>query len=377
LKILFLNWRDITHPLAGGCELHLHEIGKRLVKKGHEVTLFCGSFDGCKEHDEIDGIEMIRRGGKYTVYPHAVLEYLANLRKRDFDIVVDDINGVPFFTPLYIRKPKIAILHHLVKNIFFRELPLLLRPIGYTAEGLIPCFYGKTCFITVSNSSKEEMSEAGIPAKNIEIIHNGISELFKPDRGLKPSYPHILYLGRLKAYKQLDHLIKAVKLVKEEISDVELSIAGSGDVEDDLKGLAVELGLEANVRFHGYIDEEAKLRLLQSAWIFVTPSRKEGWGLTVIEANACGTPAVAYDVPGLRDSIKNGQTGLLVGRKTIEDLARDIIRVLKDEELRNKLSAGALKWSKNFGWDKSAENVLNVLERVTQGHLRDRPGRPI
>jgi len=364
LRILFLNWRDITHPQAGGCELHLHEIGKRLVEGGHSVSLFCGAYDGCEQFDEVDGIEIIRKGGAYTVYFYALSEYLSGLRKNHYDVVVDDINGVPFFTPLYIGRPKIAILHHLVKEIFFRELPVTLRPIGYTAEKLIPVVYGKIPFVTVSRSTKAEMVEAGIPARNIEIVHNGISELYKPNQGLKRSEPHIVYLGRLKTYKQLDHLIKAVGLLKERVENVKVSIAGTGEAEEVLKELVRHLALGSTVEFCGFIDEDEKLRLLQSAWLFVTPSQKEGWGLTVIEANACGVPAIAYDVPGLRDSIRNGKTGLLVGNRTVENLAACIERTIRDEAQRNRLSSNALKWSKNFSWDKSALKFLSILERI-------------
>ena len=359
-----MNWRDITHPQAGGCELHLHEIGKRLVKAGHSVSLFCGAYDGCEQAEVVDGINIIRKGKAYTVYFYAVSEYLSGLRKNNYDVVVDDINGVPFFTPLYMRRPKIAILHHLVKEIFFKELPVTLRPIGYTAEKLIPVLYGRIPFVTVSKSTKAEMVEAGIPAGNIEIVHNGISGMFKPKPSMKSREPHIVYLGRLKTYKQLDHLVKAVGLLKERIKDVKLSIAGTGEAEDDLKGLVRHLGLGSTVKFCGFIDEDEKLRLLQSAWLFVTPSQKEGWGLTVIEANACGVPAIAYDVPGLRDSIRDGETGLLVSKKTIENLAACMEKTILDEAERRRLSCNALKWSKNFSWDKSAKKFLSILERI-------------
>lgn len=364
MKILVFNWRDITHPQAGGCELHLHEIGKRIVEYGHDLTLFCGAYEGCESRANVDGLEIIRKGGQYSVYAEAMFEYLSILRKRDFDVVVDDINGVPFYTPLYVRKPRVAVIHHLVKEIFFRELPLVLRPIGFTAEWLIPAIYKKTDFITVSDSSKKEMIEAGIPGRNIRIVHNGISGNFSPNNALVNPNPHILYLGRLKAYKQLDHLIRAVKIIRKRIPNIELSIAGSGDAEDDLKKLANELDVKENVKFHGFVNEEEKLRLLQSAWVFVTPSEKEGWGLTVIEANACGTPAIAYDVPGLRDSIQKNRTGILVTGDRVEDLAQNTINVLENDLLRKRLSTAALEWSKNYSWDKSAVKFLNILEEA-------------
>ena len=364
MKILIFNWRDITHPLAGGCEVNLHEIGKRIVKSGNEVTLFCGEYNGCKKRDRIDGIDIIRRGGRFSVYIYAVLEYLSNLRKKEYDIIIEEINGVPFFTPLYAKEKKIAFIHHLTKDIFFRELPFIFAIIGHLAEKLIPLIYHNIDFITVSNSSKEEMIKAGIPRDKIKIVYNGISNNYKPDWKKKSSYPHILYLGRLKKYKQLDHLIRAMKIVKKEVKDAKLSIAGSGDIEEELKKIVEEIGLNETIKFHGYVNEEKKKHLMQSAWIFVITSRKEGWGLTVIEANACGTPAIAYNVPGLRDSIRNGETGLLVDKNNIDNLAEAIIKVLKDEKLREKLSKNALKWSKNFSWDKSSNRFLEILKLV-------------
>lgn len=364
MKILFFNWRDITHPQAGGCELHLHEIAKRIVKKGHEITLFCSTYENAKEMEIIDGIQIIRKGGKYSVYIYAFFTYLSYLRNKDFDIIVDDINGIPFFTPLYTTKPKVAIIHHLVKDIFSKELPFLFRPIGYFAEWLIPLVYRKTQFVTVSEGSKEEMFQAGIPEKNIKVIHNGISSDFTPNFDKKTKQPSLCYIGRLKEYKQLDHLIKAVPMIQKEFSNIYVSIAGSGDTEEELHKLTKEQGLENSITFHGFVDEEEKIDLYQRSWVFVNPSIKEGWGLTVIEANACGTPAIAYDVPGLKESIKNEFSGLLVDSLDIQHLSQRIIEFFQNEELRNNLSRNAVKWSQKFSWEKSSMLFLDLLENV-------------
>jgi glycosyltransferase involved in cell wall biosynthesis len=364
LKILFFNWRDITHPQAGGCELHLHEIAKRIVKKGHEVTLFCGSFPNAKKTEIIDGIKIIRKGSKYTVYIHAFFTYLTYLRKKKYDIIIDDINGIAFFTPVYIYKPKIAIIHHLVKDIFSKELPIYFRPIGYFAEWLIPIFYKNIEFITVSQSSKEEMSEIGIDENRIQIIHNGISSKYKANLEMKTENPTLCYIGRLKEYKQLDHLIKSINFVKEKFPKIKLSIAGSGDTEEELKKLVKKLHLEETVTFHGFINEEDKISLYQQSWAFVNPSLKEGWGLTSIEANACGTPAIAYDVPGLKESIKDNFSGLLVEKIDYHHLSKKIIEFLANDLLREKLTKNALTWADNFSWDKSSTDFLDFLENV-------------
>ena len=367
MKILFFNWRDITHPQAGGCELNLHEIAKRLVEQGHDVTLFCGAYEACNPYEYVDGIEVIRKGGKYSVYVFAFLTYISFLRKRKYDVVVDDINGIPFFTMLYVGRPKIAVLHHLVKNIFSKELPFMFRPIGYTAEWLIPKLYRNIVFVTVSKSSKEEMIEAGIPRDHIEIIHNGITSMYTPNWELKTPYPHILYVGRLKKYKQMDHLLHAVSFLRKSIPQVRLSIVGTGDNEEDLKQLAKKLHIDDIVTFHGFVMEEEKLRLIQSAWVFVTPSSKEGWGLTVIEANACGTPAIAYNVQGLRDSILDGETGLLVQQnRGFERLAEVVTEFLENTKLRQELSTKAVEWSKRFSWDNCAREFLQLLQEVSK-----------
>lgn len=368
LKILVFNWRDITHPWAGGAELHIHEISKRWIKQGHKVTLFCGKYKGAKRYDEIDGIEIIRKGGKFSVFLYAVWGYLTKLRKRDYDLIIDGVNGIPWFTPLFSRGQKVAIMHHLVKGIFFKELPLFLALIGFYIESFLPLIYHKTPFITVSESSKREMMKAGIPEGHITVVNNGVDHgIYKPNEYSKSPFPHILYLGRLRNYKNLDLLIRAMDSIIKEIPSIKLSIVGTGEAEYKLKKLTNKLRLNDSITFYGYADEEEKIKFLQNAWLFVSPSEKEGWGLTVIEANACGTPAVAFTVPGLRDSIKNDKTGLLVENGNIDALAEVIVRILADEELRKRLSMGALKYAEQFSWDKSAEEFMKVLEGVVNG----------
>lgn len=361
-----MNWRDITHPYAGGAEVHIHEVAKRWVSWGHEVTLLCGKYEGCKEDDEIDGIEIIRRGGPYTVYLEAMKEYLWRLRKRGYNCVIDDINGVPFFTPIYVNGPKVAIMHHLVKTIFFEELPWYKAVIGSTAEKTIRAIYHNTPFIAVSESTKDDLVDAGIPNRNINVVYNGVDyENYKPSPHTKSPYPHVVYIGRVKHYKNVDHIIRAMKLILDAkvLDGVKLTIAGKGDFKK-LKKLAVELGIKEHVKFLGEVAEKAKVTLFDKAWVYVTASSREGWGLTVTEANACRTPAVAYEVPGLRESITHGETGLLVESGNIPALSEAILQVLQDEGLRHRLSENAWKSAQKFSWDRTAEEFVKVLELV-------------
>ena len=358
--ILIFNWRCWKHPWAGGAEKYLYEISRRLVKKGHRVTWFVSSWEELAEKEVLDGIEIIRKGGRFSVYIHAFLTYIVELRRHDFDVVVDSINGVPFFTPLFVRKKKVAILHHLVKCIFFKELSWYFAIIGWISERFIPIVHRNTKFITVSESSKKEMEEFGLG--DVELIYNGVDMAMSEnsDKNLRPA---IIFLGRLKEYKRIDHLIKAYKIVSESISEAELWIVGDGDYRNELKKLAEEMKIKAD--FFGYVDEQTKAKLLSEAWVFVITSEKEGWGISVLEANACGTPAIAYDVPGLRDSIKDGETGLLTKSGDIKALSEAIINVLGDDELREKLSKNAFEYSKQFSWDESAMQMLKILEGCT------------
>mgnify|MGYP000047010434 CR=1 FL=1 len=365
MKILVQNWRDIKNPEAGGAEVHLHEILKRLARKGHEIVLISSKYKGCKDHEVIDGIKIIRVGNKYFFNFAFFWYYITKLRNEDFDVVIDDVSKIPLCMPFYIRKkPVMAIVHHIHGKTLFKELPLFMALYVYLMERLlIPMFYRKSIIIAVSESTKNELVEFGIPFRNIHVIYNGIDNgRFAP--GNKSDMPLILYFGRVKKYKRLDHLIKAFKYVKEKIPDAQLIIAGKGDNYKELITLSKELGIFDSVDFMGEVSEDKKVKLLQEAWVFVTTSEKEGWGITVIEANACGTPVIAYNVPGLRDSVKHGYNGLLVEDGNIEALANKIVHLLKDDILRDELSKNAIEWAKQFSWDRSAKEFERLIETI-------------
>lgn len=358
MRILIFNWRDITHPWAGGAEVYIHEIAKRLAKE-HEITLFCGEYPGCEKETVIDGIKIIRKGGRYSIYLYAPIIYLANLRNK-YDVIIDCENGIPFFTPIFCKEPKMCVMHHLHKDVFAIETPFYLAWIGKFLETkLMPLVYKDVKFIAVSPSTKKEMTEIGIDKEKIRLIFNGMNGQGIPDWGKKKQNA-VIYIGRDKRYKQLDHLLKAFRIVKDNISDAKLTIAGRGNFLD-IKSLADKLDLD--VEFYGEISENTKVDLLQKANVFVNPSMKEGWGITVIEANRCGTPAIAYNVSGLMDSINNGETGLLVEDGNIEELANAIIKILKDDQFQKQLSKNAFEWSMNFDWDRSSEEFNRQLEQ--------------
>ena len=362
-RVLIFNWRDITHTYAGGAEVYVHEIAKEWVRLGHHVTLFSGNDGKQKRYEKIDGVQMIRRGGVYLVYLWAFGYYLFQFRNR-YDIVIDCENGIPFFTPLYVRKPVYCLMHHVHQDVFFHSLP---RPLAWFASFLektiMPLIYRKVKFITVSQSSKEEMEEHEIGRAGIYVVHPGINqEEFSRVLYEKTTMPTILYLGRLKSYKSINVLIQAFRIVLSERPDARLVIAGSGDEEDHLKRLAKELRLTSEqVQFVGQVSHAEKVRLLQSSWMLVNPSFMEGWGIVGIEANACGTPVIASNVPGLRDSVQHGRAGYLLPYGDVAAFSESILTIIRDRELRLGMEANARVWAGNFSWQKSGAAFLSVI----------------
>jgi glycosyltransferase involved in cell wall biosynthesis len=369
MKILLFNWRDPTHPWAGGAEVFLYELARRWLDQGHQVSWYCSRHPTQAPSHNLNGIEIHRQGGFYGVFARAPLHFLTKGLGR-FDVIVDSANGIPFFTPLYTRTPKIVLVHHVHSEVFFRELPLPLAHLANALERFVmPLVYRRTPFVTVSNSTRQALAVLGIPADQVRLVHNGVDlEAYQP--GPKSQDPTMLFLGRLRHYKSVDVAIRALPLLLESVPDLHFNIAGSGPAETALRRLAQQLGLENRVHFHGYVTDEVKKRLLKAAHIVVNPSFTEGWGLTVLEANACGTPVVGADVPGLRDSIHHGKTGLLVPYGDPKALAEAVGHLLADGELRQRMTHQALDWVKHFNWKNSADRFLElIIQVVNEGKL--------
>lgn len=363
-RILIFNWRDTKHVWAGGAEVYLHEIAKRLVQMGHQVTIFCGNDGKSSKNDIIDGVNIIRRGGFYTVYFWAPIYYLCKLRKN-VDLVLDSENGIPFFTPLFVKKPKIGLVHHVHQEVFRTKLKFPLAQIGKFLEGkLMPFIYQNVQMVTVSASSKADMQKIGLGKKYpIEIISPGV-DLLKFQPAPKTPNPSVLYLGRLQPYKTIQTAIYAMQNVIKNIPNATLTIAGSGEVKDQLQKLVEILGLTSVVKFIGTVDEKTKVELFAKSWVMVQPSKIEGWGITAIEANASGTPVVAANVAGLRDSVSNPHSGFLVPWGDVEKFAEKIELILLSSKVRSQLEIGSRLWAQQFDWQKSTQKLLSVADRL-------------
>jgi cellulose synthase/poly-beta-1,6-N-acetylglucosamine synthase-like glycosyltransferase/glycosyltransferase involved in cell wall biosynthesis/O-antigen/teichoic acid export membrane protein len=369
LKILVFNWRDTRHAWAGGAEVYVHEIAKRWVKDGHLVTVFCGNDGKSPRNEVVDGVQMVRRGGFYTVYVWAFLYYILRFRKK-YDVVIDSENGVPFFTPLYVSEPVIGLVYHIHQDVILKELklPKYLLPIATLTilieRFVVPIVYKNTQMITISESSKSDMIKIGLGKNNyIKIVNPGV-DLSKCKILSKYKNPTLLHVGRLKTYKSVDTIIKAVSLLIKSTPNVKLNIAGFGDEREKLEKLVSKLSLNNNITFLGKISDEKRNELMSKSWVFVYPSTFEGWGISAIEANASGTPVVASNVAGLRDSVKDGYSGLFAKVKDEQDFAEKISLIIGDKKLRTKLSKDAIKWANGFDWDVSANKFLIAINNV-------------
>ncbi len=375
LRILILNWRDTRHKWAGGAESYIHELAKRWVKEGNFVSVFCGNDSHSQRNEIVDGVNIVRRGGLYMVYLWAFLYYVLRFRGK-YDVIIDSENGIPFFAPLYSKKPVLLLIHHIHQEVFRQQLRFPLSVIARFLEASVMTrVYRKNKVITVSESSKSDILKLGLGKKSdVSIVHPGIeTSLFKKEE--KSESPLFSYVGRLKPYKNVDVVIRAFEQVVKSYPEASLLIIGDGESLNYLKKLTKELDLEKSVVFAGRVSDVQKARLLAKSWVVLQPSMVEGWGITVIESNASGTPVIASDVVGLRDSVVNGRTGILVPVGDVEAFAHAMIDFILDAKYRKKLSDNAYNWSQNFNWDKSSKNFFNIVSQSYESQPEVRPSR--
>lgn len=353
-NILIYNWRDIKNPDAGGAEVFTHEIARRLVNKGHNITWFTAKFPGCQKEEIIDGIKIIRDGNRYTVYLKAREYYKKYFSKQGFDIVIDEINTIPFFTPKFVNNGEkiVALIHQLAREFWFYETKFPINYLGrYFFEDRWLKNYVDIPTMTVSESTKKDLIDLGF--KNISIIPEGIN--FKPLDcvGEKEKDPTFIFVGRLKKAKLPDHAVKAFNIVKKDIPNAKLWVVGNGYYRKELEKMT-----GGGVKFFGAIEHQKKLDLMSRAWAILVPGIREGWGLVVTETNAMGTPAIGYNVNGLRDSI--GDTGILCDNNP-EAMAQKAFELLQNDALRERLSKSALMCARRFDWDESVREFENLL----------------
>jgi glycosyltransferase involved in cell wall biosynthesis len=362
MRILALNWRDPRNPEAGGAEVHLHEILKRTVAAGHEVTQISQAVKGLPPEETIDGVRILRHGRRNT-FNFTLKRFALSLDiASSFDLVIEDLCKIPFYSPRWSPVPVLTVVPHLFGTTAYREVPFPLALYVNFMESFIPGAYGGSSFVAISESTRSDLVRRGIPGGDITVIPCGIDTDFYAPGPVEPEAGTFLYVGRLKRYKGIHLILSALGLLRQAGKDCRLVVLGSGDYEKELRRVTDRLDLSDHVAFEGFVSQERKLHWLRRAWAAVFPSEKEGWGLTVIEANACGTPVIASDSDGLRDSVRDGETGILVEHGDIEALAREMARLLEDPRRRADLGSNAMKWAENFNWDSTARRMLQAME---------------
>ncbi len=366
MRILVLNWQDRLNPQAGGAETHLHQIFGRLAEGGTEVSLLVSGWPGSPSRARIDNMEVHRAGQRFTFPVAAPAYYRKHLRDRSFDVVVEDLNKVPLWSPLWAVGPVTLLVHHLFGRTAFQEAPLPMAAATWIIEKPLGLVYRSVPTMAVSRSTAADLGRRGLAEGEVAVIPNGVDLERCSPRGNTARFPEptLLYLGRLKRYKRVDLPIRAVAALRRRGRPVYLVIAGAGDHADALRALATELGVEDAVEFRGFVTEDEKIELFRRAWIHVLTSVKEGWGITVLEAAACGTPTVASDSPGLRDSVRDGETGLLVPHEDEEALAGAIAGLIDEPARREAMGRAAARFAEQFTWDRAARDTEDFLRAV-------------
>ena len=372
-EVVLLCWRDTGHPQGGGSERYLEAVGRVLAEQGVRVTLRTARYPGAPRRERIDGIDISRGGGRFTVYPRALGALalgrlgIGPLRGVRPDAVIDTQNGIPFFARTVVGAPVTVLVHHGHRE----QWPVAGRLVGrvgwWIESRLAPRVHRRNQYLTVSLPSAEELAGLGVHPDRIAVVRNGADALSPAttagSAATRTPHPSLVVLSRLVPHKQIED---ALRVVAELGGDVHLDVIGGGWWDERLATQAAELGIQDAVTFHGHVSEQRKHELLARAWVHVLPSRKEGWGLAVIEAAQHGVPTVGYrSSRGLTDSVLDGATGVLVG--DYAELVDATAMLLDDNDVRVKLGEKARVRAREFSWEQTASGVRTVLAATVRG----------
>ncbi len=363
-SLLILNERDPAHPRAGGAEIHVAAIFSRLAKRGHTIRQFSSGFEGSAPRETLSGVHIERVGPLVRYYASVPSRLLRARRLHEFDLVIECLNKIPFYAPLFFGRPVLALCHHLFGEVAFAQVAKPIAAAVWLSERFISRAYHESRFIAISESSRDDLVARGISRNHIVVSHPGIErpQVEADLDAMRP--PRVTYLGRLEAYKRVDLLLHAASRLIDRFPDLEILVIGRGPERARLERLAKRLGLASRTRFTGFVSDAERDALLATTRACAFPSEKEGWGLTVIEANALGTPVVASDTPGLRDSVRNGETGILVRPGDPEAMAEALARLLEESAFSAQMQRAAHAWSQRFDWDRAADDMESAIEQT-------------
>jgi glycosyltransferase involved in cell wall biosynthesis len=369
VNILAVNWQDRENPHAGGAEIHLFEILGRLAAKGHRVRLVCSGWPGAAPRVTLDGIAVERTGSRSSFALLGRGAVRRALAAEPPDVVIEDINKLPLFLAGVTDRPFCVVIPHLFGATAFEEASWPAAAVVWTAERPLARAYRRAWFHAISESTRDDLASRGVPRERIRVIHPGVdARQYTPDpAGARTPSPSFLYVGRLKRYKGIAFALRALALARARRPDLSLDIAGSGDYRLELERLSATLGLTDTVRFRGFVTEDEKIGLLRRSWANLFPSPKEGWGITIIEAAACGTPSIASDSPGLRDSVRHGETGFLVPHGDVDALAGRMLELAGSPDLVRRLGSAGRRLAEGLTWDRTADLTERHLEDIIAG----------
>lgn len=361
-RIHTLAWRDLDDEDAGGSEVHADEFMRRWAMAGLDITHRTSAARGLPAEAVRNGYRVIRRGSRYSVFPRTVASELTR-RMGPYDALVEIWNGVPWFSPVWCRKPRITFLHHVHGPMWDQIMPRPLAGAGRALETRIaPPFYRRTHVLTPSDATRDELLALGFRPELVTAVPNGVGAEFRPAPAgidsVRSPVPLIVAVGRFAPVKRFDELIRAVVRTKQDVPDLQVRLVGSGPMADQLRALVHSFDAESWIAFPGYLSHEALVDLYRRAWAVSSASLAEGWGLTLTEAAACATPAVATDISGHRSSVVHGETGLLA---PLDRLGETLATVLTDHPLRRRLAAAALARARTLTWESSARGILAAL----------------
>jgi glycosyltransferase involved in cell wall biosynthesis len=367
--VLFLNWRDTTHPEGGGSELYVERVAAGLAAQGRPVTLFCAAHPGAPATERVGGIRVVRRGGRVSVYPHAWWAHLTG-RLGDHEVVVDVQNGLPFLSALWCRRPLVVLVHHVHREQWRVVLPPLQARVGWWIESrLAPRLYRRARYVAVSDATRQELAGLGVRPEAITVVHNGMVPPGPAAAVPRTPFPSVCVLGRLVPHKRIELALEAAARIRPHLPGLRVLVVGQGYWEPRLREAADRLGLGEAVELLGWVDEATKQRVLASSWALAMPSVKEGWGLAVLEAAANGTPTVAFRAAGgLRESVLHGTTGLLAD--DLDEFTRHLAWVLLNRHLRERLGDAARAHAARFTWPQAVAAFGALLDAAVAGEGR-------
>lgn len=366
MKILWMTWKDRSHPRSGGAEIVNEEIARRLARDGHEVIFLVAGFSSANSEETRDGYRIIRLGSHFSVYWKAYRYYKQHLQGWA-DVVIDELNTMPFFCRFYVKEKVIFFPHQLCREIWFYQMSFPLNVLGYLLEPVYLWLLRGYDVVTISESTKRDLLRYGFRDSKIAIISEGIEIEPVAELSLveKYSVPTLLSLGSIREMKRTAHQVQAFELAKKDIPMLQMKIAGdaSSVYGKEVLDMIVRSPYAHDIEYLGKVSKEGKKALMQKSHVIGVTSVKEGWGLIVTEANSQGTPAVAYNVDGLRDSIRSGETGIITSKNSPEGLSEAIVALLKSPEEYDKMRTNAWQWSQRFSFDHSYGEFLEALKK--------------